>query len=183
MPTEFRTVDQLLSFLVDLGERPSSSERLSELDHGLQCAWELAVRHPVDEELALAGLVHDCGHALRPGDEVRHGAHAAQAVEGLLGERVAALVALHVPAKRYLVTVDPHYVERLSAASNRALVRQGGAMSTAELAEFEQHEHRVAAVALRRVDDAAKTPGRDVPGLEFWRAVLERLARRCALSR
>ncbi|MFJ5969549.1 hypothetical protein [Streptomyces sp. NPDC093060] len=33
----------------------------------------------------MAGLVHDIGHRLVPGDEAGHGSHAATAVEGLLG--------------------------------------------------------------------------------------------------
>ncbi|GGU92266.1 hypothetical protein GCM10010260_28610 [Streptomyces filipinensis] len=63
------------------------------LDHGLQAAALLAVSHPRDEELQPAGLVHGIGHCLVPADESGHGRHAAAAVEGLLGPRVARLVA------------------------------------------------------------------------------------------
>ena len=52
----------------------------------------------------------------------------------LLGDRVAALVELHVPAKRYLVTVDDSYGAALSAGSTASLARQGGALDDAERA-------------------------------------------------
>src|SRR5206468_671298 len=104
------------------------------LDHGLQCAALLAKLFPDDEELQVAGLVHDVGHRIAPGASEAHGVIAADAVRDLLGARVAALVELHVPAKRYLVTVDPAYRDVLSDGSTISLARQGGALSAAERA-------------------------------------------------
>ncbi|MFH7334928.1 HD domain-containing protein [Streptomyces sp. KHY 26] len=154
-----------------------SGDPVDILDHGLQVAALLAVSHPDDEELQAAGLVHDIGHHLVPGDEAGHGTHAATAVEGLLGPRVARLVALHVPAKRYLAATDPDLA--LSPESARTLGRQGGPMTSAEAAAFEAGPDLAAAVALRRADDAGKTVGLRGPALETlgtWRSVLERVA-------
>ncbi|MFF7129877.1 HD domain-containing protein [Streptomyces sp. NPDC008240] len=106
------TVDALMALLADRADVWDTPDRSGDpvdiLDHGRQVAAVLAERHPEDEELQVAGLVHDIGHHLVPGDEAGHGAHAATAVEGLLGPRVARLVALHIPAKRYLAAADPH---------------------------------------------------------------------------
>ena len=71
MDTEM-TFDEELSFdeLVDLLESLSGTPGevgLSELDHGLQCAYELSCTRPDDEELQIAGLVHDIGHRLASG--------------------------------------------------------------------------------------------------------------------
>jgi predicted HD phosphohydrolase len=139
---------------------------LSDLDHALQCASELAGSHPYDFELQLAGLFHDIGHRFGPDDA--HGRLGAECVRPALGDRVAQLVELHVPAKRYLVTTDPSYRWHLSDVSVRTLTVQGGALSGDELAKFASSPHCADALALRRADDAAKVPGRQVPPLEHW---------------
>ncbi|MFF7356140.1 hypothetical protein ACFZA1_26370 [Streptomyces filipinensis] len=56
-----------------------------------------------------------------PADEAGDGRHAAVAVEGLLGPRVARLVAAHIPAKRQLAAADPDLV--LSPESARTAPR------------------------------------------------------------
>ena len=88
------------------GVGPSEeTDGLSELDHGLQCAFELARARPDDGELHVAGLVHDIGHRFGPDERPRRASGGRQ-VRRLLGDRVAGLVEAHVPAKRYLVTTD-----------------------------------------------------------------------------
>jgi (p)ppGpp synthase/HD superfamily hydrolase len=56
----FETLGALETFL-DLMQRTPSAEAdgISEMDHGLQCAAELRVLAPGDEELQVAGLLHD----------------------------------------------------------------------------------------------------------------------------
>lgn len=154
-------------------------ERVDLLSHALQCAYEVASSHPDDLELQAAALVHDLGHQLVPGDDAghdaSHGVAGAAAVRGLLGDRVARLVEYHVPAKRYLVTVDPDYRAKLSPVSIRTLENQGGTMTPDEVAEHAQLPDWSAGLALRRADEAAKVPGRDVPGLAHWHRVLTHL--------
>jgi predicted HD phosphohydrolase len=89
-------------------------------------------------------------------------------VRPLLGDRVASLIELHVPAKRYLVTVDPAYGGELSAESIHTLALQGGVMTIAEQCAFEAEPHFLEALQLRQADERAKTPGRIVPGLDHW---------------
>lgn len=161
----------LIDLLEELGRRPSrEGGALTELDHLLQCAAELAARRPGDRELQLAGLLHDVGHALGP-DEA-HGELGAAFVRPVAGDRVADLVAAHVPAKRYLVAVDPAYAATLSADSVRTLALQGGPMTDEEVAEFDGHGSAADAVLLRRADEAAKVEGRPVPTLDHWLALL-----------
>ena len=92
------------------------------------------------------------------------------------GERVAALVESHVPAKRFLVTVDESYRQQLSEGSARTLVVQGETMTADELARFRSSPWFDAAVELRRADEAAKDPGARVPGLDDWLPTLEIVA-------
>ncbi|MCX4529438.1 MULTISPECIES: inositol oxygenase family protein [unclassified Streptomyces] len=143
-------------------------------DHGLQTAALLRRSHPSDKELQVAGLVHDLGHLLLPGDDAGHAAHAAEAIRRLLGERVARLVRLHVPAKRYLAAVEP--ARALSPQSALTLEAQGGVMGPDEVRAFAADPDAEAAVTLRQADDAGKVVGLDAGVMEDWRPVLELVA-------
>jgi predicted HD phosphohydrolase len=168
------TLGELLDLLAAMEDTPGESDGLSELDHALQCAHELASVRPGDVELQAAGLVHDIGH--RFGSDTEHGRLGAEQVRDALGERVAALVEAHVPAKRYLVATDASYRSELSVVSTASLALQGGPLSAEEVAAFSSNPHAADAVVLRRADEAAKVPGRDVPALAHWIPVLRRLA-------
>ncbi len=175
-----RSVDQLVAFIDacdgvfdSLG---ADGDPVDILDHSLQCAAELARVAPDDTELQVAGLVHDLGHAVAHGSVTDHGAVGAAFVASLLGERVARLTALHVPAKRYLVATDPAYADALSAGSTLSLAHQGGAMDAAEVAAYEADPHGAAAATLRRADEAAKVVGRVVPGIDAWVPALRAVA-------
>jgi predicted HD phosphohydrolase len=101
----------------------------------------------------------------------------ASLVRDLMGDRIADLVALHIPAKRYLVTTDPTYRARLSPESIRTLALQGGDMSDVEVAAFDAEPHGQASLDLRRADEAAKEVGADVPDLDFWRPALRQFVK------
>ena len=111
-----------------------------------------------------------------PTAPVAHGEIGAAFVRILLGDRVAQLTALHVPAKRYLVATDPAYGRRLSDGSTVSLAMQGGAMTPEEVKAFEANPHGVDAASLRRADEAAKVIGRTVPDLDAWVSALESVA-------
>lgn len=153
------------------------ADNVSAVEHGLQCATVLARDRPDDVELQVAGLLHDVGHLVVPGDDASHGDHGADYVQPLFGDRVADLIALHVPAKRWLVTVEANYGDGLSATSLRTLAAQGGALTPEEQAACEAHPSFADAVTLRRADEAAKVAGAQVGALDKWVPRLHRLAR------
>ncbi|WST27306.1 HD domain-containing protein [Streptomyces xanthophaeus] len=171
-------VDELMELLLacrgawDTPDR--SGDPVDLHDHGLQTAALLRRSHPYDKELQIAGLVHDLGHLLRPGDDAGHADHAAAALRPLLGGRVARLVRLHVPAKRYLAAVEPE--RALSPQSALTLRAQGGVMDPAEVRAFAADPDAEAAVTLRQADDAGKVPGLDAGSMEDWRPVLDLVA-------
>jgi predicted HD phosphohydrolase len=146
------------------------------LAHSLQCAYELEQLAPDDTELQVAGLVHDLGHVLGDFHTVDHGEVGGAWVEPLLGERVARLTVLHVPAKRYLVATDAEYAAELSDGSALSLEFQGGVMTPDEAERFAVDPHGPDAATLRRADEAAKVIGREVPGLDHWAPVVRAVA-------
>lgn len=174
------SVDELLDLLAAgdgaFDSLTGDGDPVDLLAHALQCGHELTLRYPDDEALQVAGLVHDIGHLLVPGDDAGHGIAAAAAIRGLLGTRVAELAENHVAAKRYLVANDAGYADLLSSSSVRTLGNQGGTMALIELDDCAKRPYWTDSLELRRADDAAKTPGRAVPGLPAWKAVLTRVA-------
>lgn len=162
--------------MVEPLRRLASEPGLDQVQHALQCAAVLAADRPDDLELQVAGLLHDVGHGRAPGDDAGHGRVGRAHVEAVLGSRVGALVELHVPAKRWLVTVDPDYRASLSPVSLRTLVAQGAELDDAERAAFEADPHHLDAVLLRRADEAAKVPGLDAGNLARWYPVIEAVA-------
>ena len=173
-----RTIDDVdaLFAVLESGAGETDKEDVDLLSHGLQCAALLADAAFDDPALQVAGLVHDVGTVLWPDRPRTHARAGAAAVTGLLGERVGWLVGHHDEAKRYLVTVDPGYTAQLSAGSVRTLEVQGGRLDDAERARLEAEPWLHDVLTLRRADDAAKVPGRDVPPLPHWRPVVETVA-------
>jgi predicted HD phosphohydrolase len=175
----FASVDELVDHLRFLGTIGSDEEiAFTELDHGLQTAALLAEVQPDDEELVVAGLVHDLAHPWDGPGQPEHHRMGARAVEGLLGARVAYLIESHVAAKRALVSTDPAYRAVLSPGSVATLEAQGGGLSASEVAAVERHPDWEAAVALRRADDRAKVAGVAVPDLDRWLGTISLVARR-----
>jgi predicted HD phosphohydrolase len=168
-------VDSLFGVL-ESGAGATDDEDLDLLAHGLQCAALLARVAPDDEELQVAGLVHDVGTVLWPGRPRTHARAGAAAVADLLGARVAWLVGQHDQAKRYLVTVDGDYASRLSAGSIHTLEVQGGRLDDAERSRLDAEPWLDAVITLRRADDDGKVPGRNVPPLTHWRPIVEAVA-------
>ncbi|NCZ70685.1 MAG: HD domain-containing protein [Acidimicrobiia bacterium] len=149
-----------------------------EIEHGLQCAALLKASHPDDLELQVAGLIHDLAHPWDGPGQPRHATMGADAVRGLLGERVASLIEGHVPAKRYLVSTRSDYRALLSADSIMTLDAQGGELSADEIRDFEAQPHWRAMVDLRIADDGAKDPNARVPGLDHWVDTIHALGRK-----
>jgi phosphonate degradation associated HDIG domain protein len=162
-------------------------DRVSQLDHALQCA-ALAERAGAPGPLVAAALLHDIGHLLELeasdgeiGDlavDRSHEARAARALAPIFPASVTAPIALHVEAKRYLCAVDPEYAGILSAGSVRSLATQGGPMDADEVARFCANPAHGDACALRRWDDLGKVLDLAVAPLEHHRDLLMSLAAR-----
>jgi putative nucleotidyltransferase with HDIG domain len=170
-PVSTRVEAALEGLLLGHG-RDYIGEPVSQIDHALQCA-ALAQAARAQEHEVLAALFHDIGHLIAGEGApemaglgiVEHEAIGARWLADLgFSEEVCALVCSHVQAKRYLARRKPGYFERLSEASLGTLQFQGGPMSEADAQAFEADPLFAAKVRLRMWDEAAKEPGKDVPG-------------------
>jgi phosphonate degradation associated HDIG domain protein len=170
-----QAVAQVFDLYETRGGEDYIGEPVSQLEHMWQAA-ALAQAAGADDEVVLAAFFHDLGHLCAP--EV-----AAESMAGFgavnheklggdylrargFSERVARLVESHVQAKRYLTYKYPSYLRRLSEASLATLAFQGGVMSAAEAAAFEQDPDADLMLQLRRWDEEAKETGLPVGRLD-----------------
>ncbi|HEX5613950.1 MAG TPA: HD domain-containing protein [Acidimicrobiia bacterium] len=173
-------IDEIFSLFERWGAN-TYDEAIPQVDHALQTA-ALAVRDGAPDEVVAAALLHDVGHLLdldagrdASAGDLRHEDTGAAWLRQFFPAAVAAPVALHVRAKRYLCAVDPAYARGLSAGSVRSLARQGGPMSPQEASSFARLPGSEHAIALRRWDDAGKVDGLDVPPLDAYTELLARV--------
>ena len=87
-------------------------------------------------------------------------------------QKISALVQSHVAAKRYLTFKFPEYFNQLSEASVKTLAYQGGVMTQAEAAAFEQDPLWPMYVQLRRWDEQAKETFKPLPPLDKYKKMM-----------
>ncbi len=177
---QLKSVDDVLMLLgrgADVYDEPD----VDALAHALQCGEILRAEHARDDELVVAGLVHDIADIARPGDHRGHDRVGAALVRDLLGTRVATLVGAHVAAKRFLVATDPAYRASLSPRSIETLAAQGDELPPGERRRLAADPDLPAILALRRADERAKVPGAPTAQLDTWRTVLDRVAANVAV--
>jgi putative nucleotidyltransferase with HDIG domain len=171
---------EIFSLLQAASDRGYIGEPVSQLEHALQGA-ALASRTG-DDELVLAALLHDIGHLCAPEDApqmeglgiLKHEDLGAEYLRARgFSPRVCALVAGHVPAKRYLAR-GANYAQKLSGASAETLKFQGGVMSDAEAQAFERDPLFKDKLQLRSWDEQAKRPDWQVPDLASYAPMFAR---------
>jgi phosphonate degradation associated HDIG domain protein len=157
--------DDIAHLLAGRGHLAYEGEGVTQLQHAWQCG-RLARQAGATAALQLAAWLHDLGHLMTDlegsptlrGIDDAHEARAAHVLAPVFGAAVAEPVALHVQAKRCLVTLRPGYFERLSPDSVRSLALQGGPMGQQEVEALLASPHGRDALRLRVWDDTAKDP-------------------------
>lgn len=171
-------VTELSDLFVRLGDL-HYGEDVSQLEHALQTAHH-ARADGAPAALIAAALLHDVGHLLQKagedaadrGIDTRHEQISAGYLARAFGPDVTEPVRLHVAAKRYLVSIEPDYLQGLSKASLQSLVLQGGAMNPAEAEAFLAEPAAEAALRLRGYDELGKVQGVEIVGFDTYRALL-----------
>ncbi|ETI23795.1 hypothetical protein G647_05601 [Cladophialophora carrionii CBS 160.54] len=199
-----KATSQIFEILNTHGQSDYIGEPISQIEHSLQCAY-LAAQNSADPQTIAAALLHDIGQIIpeanaekflgakvqnmhqeagtgldsKPSDSVGRVAHESLGAQYLLAlgfpAKVAELVEAHVPAKRYLCATEEGYYYTLSDASKENLRFQGGPMSPEEVRAWQEGRWPAEKANLRRWDDGAKVVGRDVPGLENYRHILQEI--------
>lgn len=164
---------------------PYLGEVVTQLEHALQAAREAEKAH-APEVMITAALLHDIGHMVHnlPPEDINyvgfwnqddgHEVVAEKWLARAFPDEVIQPIRWHVAAKRYLAATEPGYENQLTAASVHVLQLQGGPMNQAELQQFEASPWVQPAIAVRRWDDRAKTPGRTTPTLEHYLEIAQR---------
>ncbi|GAC1438498.1 MAG: HD domain-containing protein [Sediminibacterium sp.] len=177
-----KKVAEILSLYRNYGGDDYIGEPVSQIEHMCQCA-QLAEKEGYDAEVILAAFFHDIGHLcehILPVTQMDgygvtdHEQLGAGYLKGMgFSEKITRLVASHVAAKRYLTFKFPDYYERLSPASKKTLVFQGGIMTEEEAKAFESDELCDLYITLRRWDEQAKEERVPLPSLQYYQQLME----------
>ncbi len=157
---------EILSLFEQHGSEDYDGEPVSQTSHMVQCGM-LAMGTGGDMELVIGAFLHDVGHLLRYKVQTEAmGQYGVMNHDGLGGEylrkngfaeRICAMVDQHVAAKRYLVSTNPSYKDKLSPASLETMVKwQGGLMTPEEITAFENHPYFDDIIKVRLWDEEAK---------------------------
>lgn len=173
-------LDQVFEPYLKHGADDYIGEPVSQIEHMSQCA-ELARRQGHDDEVILAAFFHDLGHICAKYDETDNmGGYGRISHEKVgadflrirgFSEKIATLVEKHVETKRYLCARSSEYYKKLSPASKQTLIFQGGPMSAAEVAAFENDPLHSLYIELRIWDELAKQQNQTVPDLDIYRSM------------
>lgn len=186
-PTKAEQVaDEIIHLYQQYGEAEYAGEKVSQLEHMVQAAG-LARDQGYEDEVVLAAFLHDIGHiAENQSDTNTMGEYGIKDHEALGAEfltkrgfstRLIRLVASHVVAKRWLTLREPGYYDKLSEASKKTLVYQGGPLTNAEADTMEKDPLFREIVQMRRWDEQAKLENQSMPPLsEFKQLIVQHLA-------
>ncbi|GAA4499414.1 HD domain-containing protein [Hymenobacter ginsengisoli] len=173
-------VTEIFALYQSRGHADYIGEPVSQLEHMWQAA-ALAEAAGADDEVVLAAFFHDLGHLCAVDAElpsmdgfgaIDHEKLGADYLRARgFSARVVRLVESHVQAKRYLTYKYPSYRQQLSAASQATLAFQGGVMSAAEAAAFEQDPDKEQILQLRQWDEQAKETHQLVGSLAHLQAL------------
>ena len=118
------------------------------------------------------------GRGELPTDDLGHEAVGARYLAGVVRPEVTGPIALHVRAKRYRCAVDPAYLERCPRGRRGAWRCRAARPTPTRSRASSRNPGFARAVRLRTWDDGGKVDGLEVPALEHYRPLLERLAAR-----
>ncbi len=151
-------------------------EPVTQEEHMIQSAM-IAESKGFSSDMIVACLLHDVGHLLHetnpPMGNLGVLSHDKVGGQFLLkngfNSTVVDLVSNHVNAKRYLLSVDFTYMQKLSDASKLTLAYQGGLMNEVECKQFELRPNFKLYLEMRYIDEEAKSTDIKYKSLEYFR--------------
>lgn len=177
--------DIIKSLFEKYGNNDYIGEPITQSEHFLQCAT-LAEKNNEPDEIIIGALLHDIGHLLIFDKEINslnkeiktmgnlgvygHENIGADFLNSLkFSDIIVKLVRNHVNAKRYLLNKNKNYLSKLSSASQKTLLYQGGIMSDEEADEFEKDEDYQKYIKIRLLDDNGKEIGKEFNNLDHFK--------------
>ncbi len=171
---------EIMALFNKYGNEDYDGEPISQTSHMIQCAM-LAMGEG-EVELTIGAFLHDIGHLLKHEQNtesmgsfgvVNHeGIGSAYLRERGFSERICAIVANHVGAKRYLVATDKRYALKLSPASQETLKWQGGPMTGKEAKAFKNHSFFDDIIKVRLWDEKAKDENVPLLPISFFQKLI-----------
>jgi putative nucleotidyltransferase with HDIG domain len=179
-----KNIEDLINLYNTKGTENYFGEDVSKREHMIQAA--VSAQEGMESEiLVLACLLHDIGHLLEKDDMgglgvTNHGVVGKEYLEKIgMNKKVCKLVNGHVSAKRYLVSIDESYYEKLSDASKKTLEYQGGKMNTMETEAFEKDVDIIEILGVRYHDDNGKKINvKDLPTIESFIPLIKKYIKR-----
>lgn len=167
-------INEIFDLYKNYGHHDYIGEPVSQTEHMILAAL-VAEEEKYDDECILAAFFHDIGHLLGlkkklpqmdswgTVDHDKEGANYLR--EKGFTERLCSLVENHVLAKRYLVSTNKEYYNKLSEASKQTFMHQGGLMSSEELKQFEEDPLKDLYIKFREWEEKAKISRENYPSL------------------
>lgn len=173
-------IDRIFDIYEKYGGEGYIGEKVTQLEHATQAAllaeeYFKSVATLIDPKIVILGaFLHDLGHLLvyeeLPDLElmgnvgVKHHEEIGAYFLKKMGfpDELCELVRNHINTKRFLITVNNEYYDKLSAASKETFNYQGGPMSREELMGFHKNELFPWHLKLRQWDDMAKSTDSDL---------------------
>lgn len=172
--------DEIIALFNKYGSEDYDGEPISQTSHMIQCA--MLAMGDGEIELTIGAFLHDIGHLLKHEQQtesmgsfgvVNHeGIGAAYLRERGFSDRICAIVANHVAAKRYLIATDEMYAAKLSPASRETLKWQGGPMNEKEVKTFKNHSFFDDIIKVRLWDEKAKDMNVTLLPISFFKNLI-----------
>lgn len=178
--TPLQIADEIMALFNKYGIEDYDGEPISQASHMIQCA--MLAMGDGDIELTIGAFLHDIGHLLKHEQKTKSmGNFGVADHEGIgadylrkrgFSERICAIVANHVAAKRFLVAVDRMYASQLSPASRETLKWQGGPMNENEAKAFKNHLYFDDIIKVRLWDEKAKDEKAALLTISFFQKLI-----------
>jgi len=176
-------IQEIITLYQTFGNHDYIGEKITQMEHAMQCL-QLAEEETDDLEVILAAFFHDIGHLIEISNQDKQMGtwgvvdHEEVGKKYLLSkgfsEKVSDLVANHVKAKRYLVTVYPEYYQKLSEASKETLKYQNGFMTPEEVENFKKDPLFDLSLKIRGFDDQGKEVNAKIKPLSYLEELLKK---------
>ena len=176
-----KEIEKLFNLYKKFGNYDYIGEKISQVEHMIQSAM-LAELDNQSKEVVLSCFLHDIGHLIGLEKKLKSDNYGIINHEYIgskyleeIGFRypIPELVTNHVSAKRYLTYKYPEYYDKLSEASKKTLITQGGPMDKNEAIKFENDPLFKTSLKMREYDEGAKIENMEIKDLEYYFHLIE----------